>query len=222
MCGRYAFSRIDKALLERLEADGPEEVLEARWNVAPGQKAPVLRHLPLGRRLEGLGWGFPRWDGKGLLVNARVETAARLPAFRGAFAGMGDAGRCLVPLTGWYEWKREGRLRQPHFLKPTSPSPLLMAGLWTGSASGPRFTVLTCPASASIAHIHPRMPLILPEGLWTSWLVGDPLDQQWTNLLRPWPDACLEQWEVGPEVNGVGRDHPGLVAPAQGVQGRLF
>lgn len=222
MCGRYAFSRIDKALLERLEADGPDEALEARWNVAPGQEAPVLRQSPLGRRMDRMVWGFSRWDGSGLLINARAETAASLPAFRQAFAGQGEAGRCLVPVSGWYEWKKEGRQPQPFFLRPTGPGPFVMAGLWTGSAPGHRFTLLTCPAAASIAHIHPRMPLILPEGLWTPWMAGDSRELLLHDLLQPWPDSCLEQWEVGLDVNGVSRDHPGLAAPAQGLQGRLF
>jgi len=225
MCGRYAFSRIDAQLLERLEAEGPPEgPLEARWNVAPGQEAPLLRLEGGRRRLALLRWGFPRRDGgPGLLINARGESVASLPSFRDAFHG-DEGGRGLAPLSGWYEWKREGRLRRPHFLRPAGPGPFLMAGLWTPAAShaAGAFTLLTCPAAASIASIHDRMPVLLPEPLWAEWLAGVGGAADWAPRLRPWPDEGLESWEVGPEVNGTTRDHEGLAAPAASVQGSLF
>jgi putative SOS response-associated peptidase YedK len=226
MCGRYAFSRIDAQLLERLEAEGPPEgPLGARWNVAPGQDAPVLGMVEGRRRVALARWGFPRADGSaGLLINARAETVAALPAFRDAFLGKNQAARCLAPLSGWYEWKREGRLRRPHFLRPAGPGPFLMAGLWTPLAphAAGVFTLLTCGAAASIAAIHHRMPVLLPEPLWAEWLAGAGGGADWAPRLLPWPDEDLEAWEVGPEVNGTVRDHEGLVAPAATVQGSLF
>ncbi len=222
MCGRYAFSRIDRALLERLEAEGPDEAVEARWNVAPGQEAPVLRQQAATRQLEFMGWGFPRREGAGLIINARAETAASLPAFRQAFAGQDGAGRCLVPLSGWYEWVKDARLRRPHFLRPTGAGPFLMAGLWTQAERGPRFTLLTCPAAASIAHIHPRMPVVLPEHQWGAWLGLDGQDAQWFSRLCSWPQEELECWEVGPQVNSVTEDHAGLLSRAACIQTSLF
>ena len=225
MCGRYAFSRIDAQLLERLEAEGPPEgPLEARWNVAPGQEAPVLRLEEGRRRVARLRWGFPRRDGgSGLLINARSETVATLASFRAAFHG-DTGGRCLAPLAGWYEWARDGRLRRPHFLRPAGAGPFLMAGLWASppAAATAVFTVLTCAAASSISHVHDRMPVLLPEPLWADWLAGAGNGADWAPRLRPWPADQLECWEVGPEVNGTAVDHEGLGAPAAAVQGSLF
>lgn len=224
MCGRYAFSRVDKQLLERLalEQDDWPEGLEPRWNIAPGQSAAALRLLPQGRRLDLLHWGFPRSGASpgALLINARAETAATLPSFREAFAGR----RCLLPCDGWYEWKRGGRLRSPWFIHPASGETALLAGLWQGRIQGGEsaFVLLTCAAAESIAEIHPRMPVILPPALWADWLAGSGEGADWAPLLRPWPAADLQAWEVGPEVNGTTLDRPGLIAPVDAVQGCLF
>ncbi|MFA7329651.1 MAG: SOS response-associated peptidase [Candidatus Delongbacteria bacterium] len=228
MCGRYAFSRVDKHLLERLalEQDELPEGLEPRWNLAPGQSAAALRLLAGKRRLERLHWGVKHPARPiGLLINARAETAARLPAFRLAFAAASEeAGRCLVPCEGWYEWQREGRIRRPWFIRPAAGEVALMAGLWweARQGSGRAFTILTCVASAPISHIHERMPVVMAEADWASWLGGLGGESEWRDRLLPWPAEHLECWEVGPEVNGIASDHPGLIEPATAVQGSLF
>ncbi len=237
MCGRYAFSRLDRHLLERLALEQEElpEGLEPRWNVAPGHAAAALRLLEGKRRLELLHWGIKHPARPiGLLINARAETAATLPAFRAAFdaaspgAASPGAGRCLLPCDGWYEWKREGRLRAPWSIRPAGET-VLLAGLWQPALQMPdvpvardSFTILTCPAAESIAVIHPRMPVVLPPALWNDWLAGVGDGAAWALRLQPWPAEQLECWEVGPEVNGTGVDHEGLSAPAAAVQGSLF
>jgi putative SOS response-associated peptidase YedK len=222
MCGRYAFSRINQQLLERLglEGDALPDGLAPRWNIAPGQKAAALREGPGGRRLELLRWGFPRPGGSAgaLVVNARVETAAHLPLFREAFA----TRRCALPCEGWYEWRRAGKARQPWFLRPAAGETVLLAGLWTSHAPGGCHVILTCPAAPSIAHLHERMPVVLDEGLWDAWLRGEGGAEEWRRLRIPWPDERLDCWPVSPEVNGTASDHAGLTAPVQHEQGSLF
>jgi len=255
MCGRYAFSRIDKQLLERLELepDGLPEGLEPRWNIAPGQAAAALRQDGGGRQLEMLRWGLPRPGAAAgaLLINARAESAATLPSFRQAFA----ARRCLLPCEGWYEWRRPNvKTREPWFIRPAAGEVALLAGLWeplpavalrgvpvasaqaivlddaSATATGPAttaapaaaFTILTCPAAPAIAHLHARMPVVLPAELWSAWLAGAGDAGEWAARLVPWPDAQLECWPVSPEVNGTTADHAGLTAPFSTSQGSLF
>lgn len=221
MCGRYAFSRVDKQLLERLglAGDGVPAGLEPHWNIAPGQAAAALRENG-GRRLELLRWGFPRPGAPGaLLINARVETAATLPTLRASFR----ARRCALPCDGWYEWLRAGRARAPWFIRPAAGATALLAGLWQPlPAGGACFVILTCPAAAAIAHLHPRMPVVLPEDQWPRWIADAGDARDWTPLQIPWPDHLLESWVVSPEVNGTRTDHPGLARPATATQGDLF
>jgi putative SOS response-associated peptidase YedK len=231
MCGRYAFSRVDKQLLERLllEEDALSEGLEPRWNVAPGQAAAALRQDGHSRRLELLRWGLTRPGASpgALLINARAESAATLPSFRGAFA----ARRCLLPCEGWYEWRRpNSRTREPWFIRPAAGETALLAGLWApllapagaGATASAAFVILTCPAAPAIAHLHARMPVVLPEELWPHWLAAEGDATVWEPLLAPWPDRLLECWPVSPEVNGTATDHAGLVDPAHAAQGDLF
>ncbi|MDP2359197.1 MAG: SOS response-associated peptidase [bacterium] len=224
MCGRYAFSRVDKQLLERLALDADElpEGLAPHWNIAPGQAAAALRQHGRGRRLDLLRWGLPRPGARAgaLLINARAETAATLPAFREAFR----ARRCGLPCEGWYEWRRPNpKTREPWFIRPAAGETALLAGLWAPlPGGGAAFAILTCPAAPAIAHLHGRMPVVLPAELWPSWLAGEGDAADWAPRLAPWPDPELECWPVSPEVNGRATDHEGLTRPVAAAQGSLF
>lgn len=230
MCGRYAFSRIDRALIERLGLDEePPAPPKKRFNLAPAQPVPVVRRDPEdgARRLTELRWGLvPRWAKEegpvGRLINARAETVADKPSFRDAFASR----RCLLPADGWYEWRALGAgRRQPWFLEPPG-SPVCFAGLWErwrppGRPEAPleTCTILTCAASGEAAQIHERMPLVLPEGAWERWLAPEPLTAderaQW---LAPWNPAGLRLWAVDERVGSVEHDDPGLLDPAGQVE----
>jgi putative SOS response-associated peptidase YedK len=229
MCGRYAFSRLDQLLIERLGLDEPPPPLPPRWNLAPGQAVPVLRLEPGSRRrrLLALHWGLQPRPGAsanrtGGWINARAETVAIKPAFREAFASR----RCLLPADGWYEWRpAPAGGRQPWFLEPAD-SPVCFAGIWDPPAAPEdpaqgRCAILTCAAGGEAARIHPRMPLILPEAAWERWLASDPLSEgDQADLLAPWNTAGLRCWPVDPALNSVAADHPGLQNPP--AQGSLF
>lgn len=116
MCGRYALKTPASKLATHF---GLDEVVDVapRYNIAPGTDIPTIRHSPEGKRvMHLLRWGLvPHWPKTrclgAKLSNARGETVADKPSFRDAF----KRRRCLVPADGFYEWKTEGRQKQPYY-----------------------------------------------------------------------------------------------------------
>lgn len=224
MCGRYATTRGSGALTALFEAvDDTEGVLAPDYNVAPTDPVPIVR-MSRGRGARVLSvarWGLtPPWAKRpgaaARMINARAETVATSSAYAACFARR----RCLVPADGWYEWVRLSDTprpaRQPYFMTSTDGAPLVFAGLWTVSEQAGQqrlsCTIVTTAATGALADVHDRMPLLLPERRWSSWLTGQPGPE----LLEPTPDgfvAGLEIRPVGPDVGDVRNDGPHLVAP---------
>jgi len=190
------------------------------WNLPPSQLAPVVRHHPKRgeRHLDLLRWGLiPHFERDPvharMLNNARAETVSKLPSFRGAFA----THRCIVPAEAFYEWKRDGKLKQPFAIARVDGSLLAFGGLWeswTDPANGDitrSFAIVTTDASATMAPIHDRMPLVLEPADWPVWLGeqdGDP-----KALLRPAADTVLRTWPVSTDVNSVRHNGAELLKP---------
>ena len=180
-------------------------------------EAPLLR------------WGLvPFWakDARGAarLINARSETVATTPAFREAFR----TARCLVPVSGFYEWVSlpgPGKAKQPHWIHAAAPTagPLTLAGLWA-SWRGPdpaappleTFTILTTAASADVANVHDRMPVLVPPAHRERWLDPAASAASLAPLLAPAPPGTLRHHPVGPAVSNVRADGPALIAPLGG------
>ena len=137
------------------------------------------------------------------LIDARAETAAVKPAFRAAFSKR----RCLVPADGFYEWRREGSVRQPWLIARRGGGPMAFAGLWEGwrvpegavlqgSLAERRpgdviqtFTIRTTEANATMRAPHHRMPAILPAEAFGAWLTGEdvplgPATEDWLSMHR--------------------------------------
>jgi putative SOS response-associated peptidase YedK len=214
MCGRYSVSTPAHLLHEVFDLVEPPE-LEARWNVAPTQLAPVVRRTAEGRRLANLRFGLVPAHSAGpgdgpLLVNARSETAATLPAFRDSLRER----RCLVPADGFYEWRQLGRGRQPFHVRRPDGRPFAMAGLWSRwlGAGEPleSFAILTCEPTAALRPLHDRMPVILPEEAWESWLAGELSPRRLQQLLVPY-EGELAIVPVSPFVNKADHEGPECV-----------
>lgn len=215
VCGRFtqiiARRRQAEALLRILGLSaltGPP-----RYNIAPTQRVPVVTHergtQPTFRELQ---WGLvPAWAKDAAmgarLINARAETIREKPSFREAF----KRRRCLVPASGFYEWKRNPSAKKGtpyYFTGADEDAPLAFAGLWEawegGGESLHSFTIVTTGANRLMAPVHDRMPVILPPGVWAAWL--DPLNRDADGLaalLAPAPEDVLQCWEVSPYVNNV-------------------
>lgn len=218
MCGRFTLTTGDVMELARELAARVDEAHLAlhrpRYNVAPTDRCWIVRAVPGGRELVPARFGFSA-RGRPALINARAETAQRLPAFRRPFA----EGRCLVPVDGFYEWvAEEDGTRRPRWLHRSGGGLLLLAGLWRPEPEGPAFAILTTPANRLVSGLHGRMPAILSPEQAEAWLAGpDPA------LLAPAPEDWLVATPVGTRVNSVLHDDPACLAPpAPRRQGSLF
>jgi putative SOS response-associated peptidase YedK len=175
MCGRYV-SR-DQAAIEREYDIRIIDPFEKIYNAAPTMTLPVLRANAAGWNCTLMRWGLvPSWWSKSGLpsstINARVEEAAGKPMWRQAVRHH----RCLVPASGWYEWQKsaEGGRKQPFYIHALDNSGLCFAGLWSTylheGAEVDSFAILTRAASQELAHIHNRMPVVLPPAAFAEWL----------------------------------------------------
>jgi putative SOS response-associated peptidase YedK len=222
MCGRYWIISPADVLISRFRVRGEATPLHPRWNAAPGQDLPVVRLAGAGERLlEPMRWGLvPAWAADpadaGRPINARAETAAAKPSFRESFRRR----RALVPADGFYEWKRYGPVALPFAFRAKSRKPFAIAGLWDEwrPREGPplrTFTLLTTEASADVAPVHDRMPVILEPGAEDVWL-DDALEDvaRLGEVLRPLPAGSLEAFAVSPRLNSPEYDDPSVQEPS--------
>ncbi len=219
MCGRYGITYTAEELMEIFELVWVSDY-ERSYNVAPTTQAPVIAvRGDDGRGARPLQWGLvPSWakdEGIGArMINARVETAPDKPAFRAAFAKR----RCIVPATGFYEWRREGKDKQPYWVHDADGGPLAMAGLWEAKRRDDgewlrTFSILTRDAAGPVADIHHRMPVLVPREAWEPWL--DPgVDAEHAARLigEPLP-VDLAMHAVDRRVGNPRTDGPELIEP---------
>jgi putative SOS response-associated peptidase YedK len=210
MCGRYALAASSPDLAKWFHID--ETINFApRVNIAPTDMVPAIRQRPDGRReIVGLHWGLiPYWshDPKSgaRAINARTESVAEKPAFRDPFRKR----RCLIPASGFYEWKKVGRAKLPYLIHPRDGSLMALAGLWDRweSPAGDRIescTILTQDANALVRPLHDRMPVVIASTDYDRWLdqrLEDPGALK--SLLVGAPDDLLTLTAADPAINSV-------------------
>lgn len=168
MCGRYSFSKdssseMVQAVLENLQS---RQIEVKTGEVFPGDVAAVIAS---NRKLEpqafGMKWGYQRSDGK-LIFNARSETAAQ----KAMFADGMRQRRCLIPADSYYEWQKTEQGKQKYEIAPSDANGFLLAGIYRIEQGSPVFSILTKAPVESIAFIHNRMPVILPNDAMRDWL----------------------------------------------------
>ena len=226
MCGRMTMRTNPSELARIFDAEVRDQdlldELGSRYNVAPTQPIPVVVQRDDGRAIELHRWGLvPSWAttpaAGARMINARAETVATSPAFRASFGRR----RCVIPADGFYEWRREGRRRQPFLIHRAADEPLAFAGLWSpwrDPSTGDWLlsaAVVTTAANATVRQLHDRMPVILGEDEWPLWIDPEITDPGLlSDLLRPAPDGLLELRAVSPLVNNASNEGPELlVAP---------
>jgi putative SOS response-associated peptidase YedK len=221
MCGRFSQQRPASELAEIFSAEPLVDDPGPRFNVAPTDEALVVVQRDGRRGVTAYRWGLvPHWADSAKvgsrMFNARAETIAAAPAFRDAF----QRKRCLVPVECFYEWRREGTIRQPYTIGRADGRPLVLAGLWDGwrdpstDAVRRTFTIVTSAPNETMAMLHDRMPVILAEDDWEAWL--DPRFGERGRLLamlEPRDEPELAITAVSRLVNDVRNDGPELVAP---------
>jgi putative SOS response-associated peptidase YedK len=219
MCGRFTQTAAFDVLAERFGItveDSDLEDLAPRYNVSPSQTVPIITASDKGRSLVMAKWGFrPAWakDSKLAPINARAETVATSRLFAAAVRG----GRCLVPATGFYEWKAvPGQKRkQPFYIRLKGSASFAFAGLWPPPhLAPPTCAIITTDANELLAPIHPRMPVILDPDDEALWLDPGPIAPvKVLPCLRPYPSERMEAIPVSSLVSSPGNDGPQLVEP---------
>lgn len=209
MCGRFTLFEADKILSKEFGVSGIPS-MSPRYNIAPSQPVAAVRVAPAGsgREFVLLRWGLiPSWSKDpaigNRLINARAETAQEKPSFRNAFKRQ----RCLIPANGFFEWQRQGRGKQPYFVRMRDERIFAFAGLWDRWESPDEGTIETCTilttaANAVLAPIHDRMPVILPPTEYARWLDPALLNtDSLAPLLVPFPPEDMLALPVSPRVN---------------------
>ena len=221
MCGRFTRKEGFQYLAKQLGLKVLPS-LSPRYNIAPSQLVACVRTNLESRQREctELKWGLvPSWAKDpsigNKLINARGETVAEKPAFRKAFKHQ----RCLVLADGYYEWKREGTIKQPYYIRFKDHRLFAFAGLWERwekHEADPleTCTVITTVPNAVMEPIYHRMPVILASKDYADWLAPSlQTVEQVNTLLRPFPSEEMEAYPVSQLVNNPRNDRPECVVP---------
>lgn len=207
MCGRLS-NTVPSDAMARLFAAQPANNLPTvpNFNICPTNPIHVVYSDGDMRRLSAMRWGFlPHWykalnDGP-LLINARAETIADKPAFASACRQR----RCLIPTSGYFEWAKDAEgNRLPWYFHRADDQPVVMAGIWQdwqdGAGSHIRScAIVTTAASADLAHVHHRMPVVLEPQRWAKWLGEE--GKGAATLMRPAAPDLLNHHRVATTVN---------------------
>ena len=231
MCGRYTFTFTASSLTKAFGLVPPGFTIRSGYNLAPGQYIVIVRPERDQRVADVAFWGLiPGWvkdpNAFSKPINARAETLEEKPSFRGAFRRK----RCLIPASGYYEWRAEGRARQPFYLHPVNPDqPFAFAGLmedWHGPNGELMLSacIITTEPNELTAPIHNRMPVILPPESWPLWLDPSAQTRELRPLLVPCPAERMAAHPVGLAVGDMRNDGPDLVLPVSSPESsaRLF
>lgn len=214
MCGRFAFYSPAEATAALFGVDVSLEI-PPRYNIAPTQDIPAIRYdRQKQRELVMLRWGLvPFWAKDpsigNRMINARSETVAEKPSYRAAYRDR----RCLVLTDGFYEWRKEGDVKQPYFISLASGEPFAFAGLWEqwrdrdNDESMQTTTIITAQANDFLSQLHQRMPVaLLPEHA-DRWLDGD--KELLSEVIAKPP--VFQAWPVDRRVNNARNEEESLI-----------
>lgn len=189
MCGRYSVLTEDeiieiRSILHdislRLSRDDLENYEASPGEVRPTDKSPIIAMNSDGISFESAKFGFKKWDGKGVIINARSDT---LQKPNNMFSKIKNIGRCVVPAKEYYEWKEQNgddnaklktkKKKIKHFIKDKAGNLLFFAGLYQDTHEGREFVIITKDAHGDVTDIHDRMPVILLVNQLEHWLNGE-------------------------------------------------
>jgi putative SOS response-associated peptidase YedK len=190
MCGRYALHANPEVVALQFGLDSLAE-FRPSYNIAPAAEILVVRPGAAVRA---------RWGLRGRFVNLRAETV---------LSRFATSGRCLVPASGFYEWKAEGRRKQPYYFSPRRDALLALAALWERDTC----SLITTDPNPVVRAVHDRMPLMVPKRLYQAWLHGD------ETILRSPSEIELRAHPVSMAVNQAANDSPEMIEPIELARG---
>jgi putative SOS response-associated peptidase YedK len=222
MCGRFALWTPPGTITKYFKVSVARDILP-RYNIAPGQNILVIRQTNATQRLPVLiRWGLiPSWakeESVGFkMINARAESIMEKPAFKAAF----KSRRCLIPASGFYEWKKEGSSKQPYLIRLQDADLFALAGIWEswkkpGSDSViESCAILTSSANRVVGRIHDRMPVIIRPDDFALWLDTIDSNHRVNALMHPFDDRNMACHPVSKAVNHVQNDDSSLIQSAE-------
>lgn len=220
MCGRYTLNKDADDVARRFSLANKLKGLKPNYNVAPTQTMPVITLGEDGKpQAELMKWGIPRklfLNGQSIekeLINTRADKA-----FGGFWRKTVMNHRCLVPATGFYEWKRAKDGKTPFFIHPKHADLFAFAGIWSiwKDQDGQElntYSIMTTEPNKEMKSVHDRMPVILYPEDETSWIAPTDDQSAIVAMLRPYQDNGLEMFEVSRDVNAVRNNYGDLLAP---------
>lgn len=185
MCGRYALHANPEVIALQFGLESVPD-FKPSYNIAPAARILVVRREA----------SIARWGLRGKFVNLRAQTV---------LAKFAASGRCIVPASGFYEWKAEGRRKQPFYFRAKNEALIAFAALWERDTC----SLITTEPDAVVGKVHDRMPLVVPRQAYAEWLAGD------TSILETPPSVELVAHPVGAAVNQAANDSPALVEPVE-------
>lgn len=232
MCGRFTLEVQLELLFEHFDIHGGNLELTPRFNIAPTQQIPVVRNDSEQNNIAMMRWGLvPFWskaiNSRYTMINARDDKILETRSYSGAF----KSRRCLIPATGFYEWKRlDAKTKQPMLIRLKTGGLFAFAGIWERwqDKSNPDVepvlscSIITTSPNAITEPIHDRMPVILAPDLYSDWL--NPANQDTGELkefLLPCDPNLMEAYPISTLVNSVRNQGPELIEKivASGVVG---
>ena len=235
MCGRASLTKNEKELEERFGSIFYSENIERykpipNYNLAPSQYFPVITNED-SNHFNIFKWGLiPFWakDPKIAfkLINARAETIDKKSSFKVSFSRK----RCLIPLDGFYEWKKVNRTKKPYRIVRNDKETFSVAGLWDSWQDQNNeivnsFTIITVPANEMMKTIHTRMPAILFKEEERHWIDETIPNNDLKKLLKPFPSDLIYAYPVSSKVNNVRNKSSDLINEVSEndlIQGKLF
>ncbi|QIN32763.1 SOS response-associated peptidase [Legionella longbeachae] len=207
MCGRFALETTADYIKSKYRIEMLSEITP-RFNIAPSQKVLVIMNTEEGIRAEHFQWGLVPFFAKDKvisppLINARSETVAEKPAFRHAL----KSRRCLVIMSGFFEWLRIEDLKQPYYITMNNNDLLAVAGLWEQWQSKEGEVVYSCcmlttEANNFMSSLYHRMPVILNKEQQALWLEHKELDKKTlSHLVSPYQGDDLQLYPVTAQMN---------------------
>lgn len=218
MCGRFAVTVAPAMIASHY---GLTESVEfpPNYNVTPSQQIPVVRSMDGKRTLALMHWGLiPHWAKDERIgykmINARAETVFEKPAFRAA----AKSRRCLIPASGFFEWEKSGKHKQPFYVTVRGQNVFSFAGLWEVWHKSAEEVVVSCSilttdANALMEPIHNRMPVIIAPADYETWILPKADLDELNSLMQPFPAGQMEAYPVSQAVNNPRNNGPECIVP---------
>jgi putative SOS response-associated peptidase YedK len=213
MCGRFTLTLNIEDLKEVFNLTEISEFWNPSYNIAPTHSILTIKAGEATAALNN--WGINRViDHKNsIIINIRKETLTEKSTFTSLF----KTNRCIIPMDGFFEWKKEGNSSLPYYFKMADSHAAAFAGLWNFRRMGDRIieecAIITCPANGLVGNVHSRMPVIFDKHAQAVWLSGLTFQNDLLNLLQGYAAEKMVGYLVAPQVNSVLNNSPDNLTP---------